>query len=124
MDYLLTVSLSLALLVAVVVLLRERRLRLALQRLVHRLLSLWRSDERSQTDEIDRLCVWRSDRSLPFGITADPTRFPRGTDKRRTLDRRSFARERSPVGTVPPAERRTGGRTAMAQHAVADLNAD
>ena len=51
MDYLLTVCLSLALLVAVAVLLRERRLRLALQRLVHRLLSLWRSDERSQTDD-------------------------------------------------------------------------
>jgi hypothetical protein len=43
-DYLLTASLSLALLVAVLVLLRERRLRLALQHLVYRLLNMWRTD--------------------------------------------------------------------------------
>lgn len=51
MNYLLLTSLSLALLAAVIVLLRERRLRLALQRLVFRLMQLWRKHDPSSEDD-------------------------------------------------------------------------
>jgi len=51
LNYLLLSSLSLALLAAVIVLLRERRLRLALQRLVFRLMQLWRKNDPSSEDD-------------------------------------------------------------------------
>ena len=45
LDYVLTAVLSLTLLIAVVMLIRERRIWLALQRLLIRLLARWRKDE-------------------------------------------------------------------------------